>query len=92
MMRLRRLMQRLRAAVSPAPRRSHGPRVIDRPESDEVRFVGMMRDIDELMTDLREQYPDHTWSRGEVVQLMYCDLTTDKLEWIGSMLQEHDAS
>lgn len=67
---------------------SPSPRIIDRPECDEVRFVAMMRDIDDLMTELQEQYPGHTWTRAEVTQLMYLDLTTNKLEAIWEILAD----
>jgi hypothetical protein len=70
--------------VRPAPE----ARVIDRPGCDEVRFVAMMRDIDELMTELAEQYPGHTWTRAEVVRLMFLDLTTNKLEAIWELLAD----
>lgn len=57
-------------------------RVLWREEQDETRFVDLMKDIDGIVIGAARMYPGNSWTRGEIMQLFFLDLMTDKLHTI----------
>lgn len=57
-------------------------------EQEERMIVDAMRDIDDTLVVAKEQYPDNTWNRQEIMQLLFGILTIDKLEWIGENVNQ----
>jgi len=51
-------------------------------EEDERSFIDDMHGIDAVVANATRMYPDHTWTRSEIIQCFYMRLMTDKLHTI----------
>ncbi|MFI5228393.1 MAG: hypothetical protein ACHQWU_04945 [Gemmatimonadales bacterium] len=66
------------------PRVSPAGRLFGFSERCERSLVDGMRDLDEIMSATKELYPEHTWSRTDLLLFFFLDSAVDELTHIRS--------
>ena len=59
-------------------------------ERSERQFVDTMRDLDEIIANVRRLYPGNTWSRLEILLMFFLDDACDRLKDITAQLTPGD--
>lgn len=62
-------------------------RILKLDEEDEVYYLNLMKDIDEMLENYTRLYPNNSWTRTEFLHLYFSNSMDNRLNWILQELQ-----